>query len=67
MYEPGRMNVLETFGQLVNDVLFVKVVQEILFDAIKQIAFHVLKEKIKIKVIVCLDDFFEFDNIFMLG
>ncbi len=61
------MNELKAFGQLVNNVFFVKVVQKIFLNTVEQITFHVLEKKVKIEIVVSLDDLFEFDNILMLG
>jgi hypothetical protein len=67
VHESGGMNELEAFCQLVNNVLFVKVVQKIFLNSVEKIAFHVLKKKVKNEIVVGLDDLFEFDDIFMLG
>jgi hypothetical protein len=67
VHESGGMNELEAFGQLVNNVLFVKVVQKIFLNAVKEITFHVLEKKVKIEIVVGLDNLFEFDDILMFG
>ena len=67
MNQTCRMDVFETFGQLVDDVFFVEVIEQVLFDTIKEVTFHVFKQQVQIEVVFGCDYPLKFDNILVLG
>lgn len=61
------MDVLEAFGQLVDDVLFVEFVEEVLLDGVEEVALHVLEEQVEVHVVGGFDYLAQFYDVLVGG
>lgn len=66
MDQPSTVDILESFQELVENVLLVNLLQQPIVGDVEDITLHILKDKIDVLFILRLDDFEEFDHIEML-
>ena len=66
MNNGGRMEILEGFGQLVNDKPDMYIFEYALGNHIMKICFHELKQQIDIFVVVCANRFKQFYDVGVL-
>lgn len=61
------MHELQAFQHLVDDILFVNVLEDICPDHRMQISIHEIKDQVDISVILCPDHVLKADYVFMAG
>jgi hypothetical protein len=44
VHDAGTVQIVEGFGDLIDDVFFVDAVEETVFDGVEQITFHMLED-----------------------
>lgn len=63
MNESSGVQIVNCLGHLIEDVLAVSLSQDVLPDQREKVDVHVLKHEVNVPVVLCSDDFFEFDDV----
>lgn len=66
MNEVGAMQILDGFGNLINDVLLVLILEDVLADNAVQVDLHVLKHEIDVFVVFGADHPVELNYVFVV-
>lgn len=66
VYKFGTVQILQSFGNLIDDVFIVHLLENTLAYDVMQICLHILKYEIDILTIICFDGFLELDDVVVI-